>query len=54
MGNLVSIRLRIIAAAWMGSVAEPGDLGAACGAPALDENEAFATCWTAQQCPVTT
>lgn len=34
MGNLVSIRLRIIAAAWMGSVAEPGDLGAACGAPA--------------------
>ena len=42
MGNLVSIRLRIIAAAWMGSVAEPGDLGAASGAPALDENEAVA------------
>lgn len=40
MGNLVSIRLRIIAAAWMGSVAEPGDLGAACGAPALYEHEA--------------
>ena len=42
MGNLVSIRLRIIAAAWMGSVAEPGDLGAAGGAPALDEHEAVA------------
>ena len=42
MGNLVSIRLRIIAAAWMGSVAEPGDLGVVGGAPALDEHEAVA------------